>query len=85
MSAKILHWQARKLPCPYRQGIWQDETIPSEIRLCISSGGKVDVLIADNTEEIFRKEAAELLLKPKKYILGAGCKKRNGQRKAGSF
>ena len=35
----------------------------------------MDVLIADNTEEIFRKEAAELLLKPKKYILGAGCKK----------
>ena len=53
-----------------------DETIPSEIRLCAYPPvEKVDVLIADNTEEIFRKEAAELLLKPKKYILGAGCKK----------
>lgn len=35
----------------------------------------MDVLIADDTEETFRKESAELLLQPKKYILGVGCKK----------
>ena len=53
-----------------------DETIPSGIRLCAyPPAGKVDVLIADGTEEIFRKEAAELLLQPKKYILGVGCKR----------
>ena len=53
-----------------------DETIPSGIRLCAyPPAGKVDVLIADGTEEIFRKESAELLLQPKKYILGVGCKR----------
>lgn len=53
-----------------------DEGIPSGIRLCAyPPTEKVDVLIADSIEEIFRKEAAELLLQPKKYILGVGCKK----------
>ena len=53
-----------------------DETIPSGIRLCAyPPAEKVDVLIADDTEETFRKESAELLLQPKKYILGVGCKK----------
>ena len=53
-----------------------DETIPPGIRLCAyPPTEKVDVLIADGTEEIFRKESAELLLQPKKYILGVGCKR----------
>ena len=53
-----------------------DEAIPSGIRLCAyPPAGKVDVLIADDTEEIFRKESAELLLQTKKYILGVGCKR----------
>ena len=53
-----------------------DETIPPGIRLCAYPPvEKVDVLIADDTEETFRKESAELLLQPKKYILGVGCKK----------
>ena len=53
-----------------------DETIPPGVRLCAyPPTGKVDVLIADDTEEIFRKESAELLLQPKKYILGVGCKR----------
>ena len=53
-----------------------DETIPSGMRLCAyPPAEKVDVLIADDTEETFRKESAELLLQPKKYILGVGCKK----------
>lgn len=43
-----------------------DETIPSGIRLCAyPPAEKVDVLIADDTEETFRKESAELLLQPK--------------------
>ena len=53
-----------------------EEVIPAGIRQCVYPPvEKVDVLIADNTEEIFQKEAAELLLQPKKYILGVGCKK----------
>ena len=53
-----------------------DETIPSGIRLCAYPPvEKVDVLIADDTEETFRKESEELLLQTKKYILGVGCKK----------
>ena len=53
-----------------------DETIPSGIRLCAyPPAEKVDILIADDTEETFQKESAELLLQPKKYILGVGCKK----------
>lgn len=53
-----------------------DETVPSGIRLCAyPPTEKVDVLIADSTEEALRKETAELLLQPKKYILGVGCKK----------
>ena len=53
-----------------------DKTIPPGIRLCAYPPvEKVDVLIADDTEETFRKESAELLLQPKKYILGVGCKK----------
>lgn len=75
MSAKIL--AGEKITMSVQTGhLAVDETIPLEIRLCAYPPvEKVDVLIADNTEEIFRKEAAELLLKPKKYILGAGCKK----------
>ena len=75
VSAKIL--AGEKITMSVQTGhLAVDETIPSEIRLCAYPPvEKVDVLIADNTEEIFRKEAAELLLKPKKYILGAGCKK----------
>lgn len=43
-----------------------DETIPPGIRLCAYPPvEKVDVLIADDTEETFRKESAELLLQPK--------------------
>ena len=53
-----------------------DEGIPTGIRLCAyPPTEKVDVLIADGTEETFQEEAAELLLQPKKYILGVGCKK----------
>ena len=53
-----------------------DETIPPGVRLCAyPPTGKVDVLIADGTEELFKKESAELLLQPKKYILGVGCKR----------
>ena len=53
-----------------------DEAIPSGIRLCTyPPAEKVDILIADGTEEAFRREAAELLLQPKKYIFGVGCKK----------
>jgi cobalt-precorrin 5A hydrolase len=75
VSAKIL--AGEKITMSVQTGhLAVDENIPSEIRLCAYPPvERVDVLIADNTEEIFRKEAAELLLKPKKYILGAGCKK----------
>ena len=60
------YWQARKLPCPYRQGIWQWMRPFRQGSGCVrSSCGKVDVLIADDTEETFRKESAELLLQPK--------------------
>ena len=53
-----------------------DEGIPSGIRLCAyPPDEKVDVLIADGMEETLQEEAAELLLQPKKYILGVGCKK----------
>ena len=63
-----------------------DETIPSEIRLCAyPPTEKVDVLIADGTEEIFQKEAVKLLLQPKKYILGVGCKKGTDSAKLEAF
>lgn len=63
-----------------------DEDIPTGIRLCAyPPAEKVDVLIADGTEEIFRKESAELLLQPKKYILGVGCKKNTDSAKLDSF
>ena len=63
-----------------------DEDIPPGIRLCAyPPAEKVDVLIADGTEEIFRKESAELLLQPKKYILGVGCKKNTDSAKLDSF
>lgn len=53
-----------------------DKDIPAGIRLsAYPPAEKVDVLIADGTEEVLRKEAAELLLQPKKYVLGVGCKK----------
>ncbi|MDY3657195.1 MAG: cobalamin biosynthesis protein, partial [Lachnospiraceae bacterium] len=58
----------------------------SGIRLCAyPPAGKVDVLIADGTEEIFRKESAELLLQPKKYILGVGCKRDTDSAKLDAF
>lgn len=63
-----------------------DEAIPSGIRLCVyPPAEKVDVLIADGTEKIFPKEAAELLLQPKKYILGVGCKKGTDSKKLEAF
>lgn len=63
-----------------------DEDIPTGIWLCAyPPAEKVDVLIADGTEEIFRKESAELLLQPKKYILGVGCKKNTDSAKLDSF
>ena len=43
--------------------------------MCVSSCGKSGCPDCDDTEETFRKESAELLLQPKKYILGVGCKK----------
>ncbi|MFR2606517.1 MAG: cobalt-precorrin 5A hydrolase [Waltera sp.] len=85
VSSKIL--AGEKITMSVQTGhLAVDETIPSEIRLCAYPPvEKVDVLIADNTEEIFRKEAAELLLKPKKYILGAGCKKGTDSVKSEAF
>ena len=63
-----------------------EEAIPSGIRLCVyPPTEKVDVLIADNTEEVFRKEMAELLLQPKKYILGIGCKRGTDSAKLEAF
>ena len=63
-----------------------DEAIPSGIRLCAyPPTEKVDVLIADGTEEIFPKEAVKLLLQPKKYILGVGCKKGTDSGKLETF
>ena len=63
-----------------------DETIPSGIRLCAYPPmEKVDVLIADGTEEIFQKDAVKLLLQPKKYILGVGCKKRTDSERLENF
>ena len=53
-----------------------DEAIPAGIRLCAyPPEEKVDVLIADGMEETLQREAVRLLLQPKKYILGVGCKK----------
>ena len=53
-----------------------DEAIPAGIRLCAyPPEEKVDVLIADGMEETLQEEAVRLLLQPKKYILGVGCKK----------
>lgn len=63
-----------------------DEAIPAGIRLCAyPPEEKVDVLITDGTEEEFRKKAAELLLQPKKYILGVGCKKGTDSTKLEEF
>lgn len=62
------------------------EAIPSGIRLCAyPPTEKVDVLIADDTEETFQEEAAGLLLLPKKYILGVGCKKGTDSAKLEAF
>lgn len=53
-----------------------DEAIPAGIRLCAyPPEEKVDILIADGMEETLQREAVRLLLQPKKYILGVGCKK----------
>ena len=53
-----------------------DEVIPAGIRLCAyPPEEKVDVLIADGMEETLQEETVKLLLQPKKYILGVGCKK----------
>ena len=61
------------------------EDIPAEIRLCAyPPTEKVDVLITDSSEKIFRREA-ELLLQPKKYILGVGCKKGTDSEKLETF
>lgn len=63
-----------------------DKDIPAGIRLSVyPPAEKVDVLIADGTEEVFRKEAAELLLQPKKYVLGVGCKKDTDSAKLEAF
>ena len=75
VSAKVLAGEEITMSVPTGY-LAVDETIPPGIRLCAyPPAGKVDVLIADDTEELFRKEAAELLLQPKKYILGVGCKR----------
>lgn len=61
------------------------EAVPSGIRLCeYPPTEKVDVLITGGREEVFR-EAAELLLQPKKYILGVGCKKGTDSEKLETF
>ena len=75
VSAKVL--AGEEITMSVQEGhLAADEGILSGIRLCAyPPTEKVDILIADSTEEIFRKEAAELLLQPKKYILGVGCKK----------
>lgn len=63
-----------------------DEVIPAGIRLCAYPPmEKVDVLIADGTEEALQEEAAGLLLQPKKYILGVGCKKGTNSVKLETF
>lgn len=75
VSAKVLAGEEITMSVPTGH-LAVDETIPPGIRLCAyPPTEKVDVLIADGMEEIFRKEAAELLLQPKKYILGVGCKR----------
>lgn len=75
VSAKIL--AGEEITMSVQTGhLTADEAIPSGIRLCTyPPAEKMEVLIADGTEEVFRREAAELLLQPKKYILGVGCKK----------
>lgn len=75
VSAKVLAGEEITMSVPTGY-LAADETIPPRIRLCAyPPTEKVDVLIADGMEEIFRKESAELLLQPKKYILGVGCKR----------
>lgn len=75
VSAKVL--AGEEITMSVQTGhLASEKVIPAGIRLCAYPPvEKVDVLIADNMEEIFQKEAAELLLQPKKYILGVGCKK----------
>lgn len=63
-----------------------DKDIPAGTRLsAYPPTEKVDVLIADGTEEVFPKEAVKLLLQPKKYILGVGCKKGTDSAKLEAF
>ena len=85
VSAKVL--AGEKITLSVQTGhLAADEIIPPELRLCAyPPTEKVDVLIADDTEEIFRKETAELLLQPKKYILGVGCKKGTDSAKLENF
>lgn len=85
VSAKVLAGEEITMSVPTGY-LAVDDTIPPGIRLCAyPPAEKVDVLIADGTEEIFRKESAELLLQPKKYILGVGCKKNTDSAKLDSF
>lgn len=85
VSAKVL--AGEKINMSIQNGhLAEGEMIPVEIRMCAyPPAEKVDVLIADDAEEIFRKEAAELLLQPKKYILGVGCKKGTDSAKLEAF
>ena len=85
VSAKIL--AGEKITMSVQIGhLAADEFIPSEIRLCAyPPTEKVDVLIADGGEEVFREAAAELRLQPKKYILGVGCKKGTDSEKLETF
>ncbi len=63
-----------------------EEGIPSGIRLCAYlPEERVDVLITDGMEETLQEEAAGLLLQPKKYILGVGCKKGTDSAKLETF
>ena len=63
-----------------------DKVLPPGIRLtAYPPTEKVDVLIADSPEAVSGEEAAELLLQPKKYILGVGCKKGTDSAKLEAF
>ena len=85
VSAKVLAGEEITMSVPTGY-LAADETIPPGIRLCAyPPTEKVDVLIADGMEEIFRKESAELLLQPKKYILGVGCKRNTDSAKLDLF
>ena len=75
VSAKVLAGEAITMSVETGH-LAADEAIPAGIRLCAyPPEEKVDVLIADGMEETLQEEAARLLLQPKKYILGVGCKK----------